>query len=192
MTAMAHEPMVTDENLLDYFLALEPPEGLRAELIEGEIVLSPSPDNRHERFISRITQQILAKSETAMDFSGNKGVEMPRGGLCPKNYVIPDAVFVPYEADIFDLPGNWIPNSAVALVIEVTSSRPRGDRVTKRHCYARAGIPLYLLVDREKSTMTLFSEPAGEDYTGIHRSPFGKPVPIQAPFSFDLDTTDFL
>lgn len=36
MTAMAHEPIATDhETLLDYFLALETPEGFRAELIEG-------------------------------------------------------------------------------------------------------------------------------------------------------------
>ena len=41
MTAMAHEPMPTQDNtLLDGFLALETPTGFRAELIEGEIVVS--------------------------------------------------------------------------------------------------------------------------------------------------------
>ncbi|MFJ9417019.1 Uma2 family endonuclease [Streptomyces sp. NPDC101227] len=193
MTAMAHEPMATDEEtLLDYFLALETPKGFRAELIEGEIVVTPPPDNRHERFFSRIIKQILAKSETDMDVSGNKGVSLSHGDLPAKDYVIPDATFVPSEADIFDLPGMWIPSSEIALVLEVTSSSPHRDRVEKRHCYARTGIPLYLLADREKSTMTLFSEPEGEDYTVIHRVPFGKSVPLPAPFSFDLETTDFL
>ncbi|HEY8478453.1 MAG TPA: Uma2 family endonuclease [Spirillospora sp.] len=51
----------------------------------------------------------------------------------------------------------------IALVLEVTSSRPERDRVAERHGYARAGIPLYLLVDREESKVTLFSDPDGGD-----------------------------
>lgn len=39
MTAMAHEPMPTqDDILLEGFLALETPTGFRAELIEGRLL----------------------------------------------------------------------------------------------------------------------------------------------------------
>lgn len=37
MTAMAHEPLTRAEVLLEGFLALDTPEGFRAELIEGRL-----------------------------------------------------------------------------------------------------------------------------------------------------------
>ena len=70
------------------------------------------------------------------------------------------------------------------MVVEVTSTKPDRDREAKRHCYARGGIPLYLLVDREKSDVTLFSDPEGADYRQHGTVPFGKQLDLPAPFSF--------
>ncbi|MFF7725990.1 Uma2 family endonuclease [Streptomyces sp. NPDC008001] len=194
MTAMACEPKATstqDETLLDYFLALETPEGFRAELIEGEIVVSPAPDGDHEDAIELIVAQMYDASTVRMQYSGNKGLKLPRGGLCPKNYAIPDATFAPRELRLFRGAPPWMPCDGVAMVAEVTSSRAERDRIAKRHCYARAGIPLYLLVDREEETVTLFSEPSAQDYAETHTVPYGKALPLPEPFSFDLETSDF-
>ncbi len=68
-----------------------------------------------------------------------------------------------------------MPCEGVALVLEVTSTKPRADRETKRRCYARGGIPLYLLVDREAASVTLFSAPENDDYRELCTRPFGKP-----------------
>ena len=38
---------------------------------------------------------------------------------------------------------------------------------------------------------SLFSEPAGDDYTESHSAAFGKPIKLPALFSFELDTGDF-
>ncbi|GGY04985.1 Uma2 family endonuclease [Streptomyces hiroshimensis] len=191
MTAMAHEPMPTQEELLlESFLALETPEGFKAELIEGEIVVSPTPVGDHQDAIDIITEQMYANSAVRMQQSANSGLVLPRGGRCPKNHIIPDITFAPRELRIFRSAPPWMPCNDIAMVVEVTSSRADIDRITKRHCYARAGIPLYLLVDRECETVTLFSEPAGEDYGDAHRTAFGKPLPLPAPFSFDLETSE--
>lgn len=195
MTAMAIEqPRTQGEALEDYFLVLEAetPEGFRAELIEGEIVVSPAPDGDHEHYFSRLIKQVLRKSSTDMDVSGNKGLKLPRGGLCPKNYVIPDATFAPEELNLYLGAPSWMPPAGVAMVAEVTSTKADRDRTTKRHCYARAGIPLYVLVDREKSTVTLFSDPKNDDYAKTLSVTFGTVLPLPAPFGFDLDTADFL
>jgi Uma2 family endonuclease len=191
MSAMAHEPLSQEETLLEGFLALETPQGFRAELIEGEIVVTPPPSGRHERWLSRIALQVARKSEVVMDASGNRGLEVPRGGLCPKNHVIPEVVFAPLELDLFDDDESWMPCDGVAMVVEVTSGQPERDRTAKRHCYARGGIPLYLLIDRENETVTLFAEPEGDDYQADCRRPFGKPIELPAPFSFTLETGDF-
>ncbi|MEU7430392.1 Uma2 family endonuclease [Streptomyces sioyaensis] len=192
MTAMAHEPMPAQNDiLLEGFLALETPTGFRAELIEGEIAVTPPPDGDHEDYLSIVFEQVMRGSATAMQFSGHKGLVLPGAGGQPADHVIPDATIAPRALRLFRGAPPWMPGDGVAMVVEVTSSNPHKDRVAKRHCYARAGIPLYLLVDRSKSTITLFSDPAGEDYVGNTTTPFGKPIPLPAPFSFDLETTDF-
>ncbi|MBO8184553.1 Uma2 family endonuclease [Streptomyces spirodelae] len=188
---MAHEPLSQEELLLEGFLALDTPEGYRAEFIEGDIVVTPPPDGDHESHISVVVKQVTRKSATDMDVSGNKGLKLERGGRCPKNYVIPDATWTPTSARLFWGAEPWMPAEGVAMVAEVTSTRPERDRDTKRHCYALAGIPLYLLVDRERGSVTLFSEPGNDDYQQVVTMPFGKEIEVPAPFSMTLETTDF-
>ncbi|MHC0432205.1 Uma2 family endonuclease [Streptomyces sp. O3] len=189
---MAHEPLTQAELLLEGFLALDTPEGFRAELIEGEIVVTPPPDGDHEDYIDVINTQVKARSRVLMQFSGNKGLKLSSGGGCPKNHVIPDGTFAPTELRLFRGAGSWMPCEGIAMVVEVTSGRPDIDREAKRHCYARNGIPHYLLVDRTEASVTLFSEPEGDDYQHHHTSAFGKPLPLPEPFAFDLETTDFV
>ncbi|MHC5903983.1 Uma2 family endonuclease [Streptomyces sp. S6] len=190
MTAMAHEPFTQEDILLEGFLALGVPEGFRAELIEGEIVVTPPPDGDHEDYIGLIVSQVIRKSQVDMQFSGNKGLQLTDGH--PKDHVIPDGTFAPESLRLFRGADSWMPSDGVAMVLEVTSTRPQADRELKRRCYARSGIPLYLLIDRDRSSVTLFSEPEKEDYRQHTTVPFGKSVPLPEPFGFDLETAHFL
>ncbi|GHD83740.1 Uma2 family endonuclease [Streptomyces naganishii] len=192
MTAVAHEPLTQAQVLLEGFLALGTPEGFRAELIEGEIVVTPPPDGDHEDYIGLIVSQVIRRSCTDMQFSGNKGLKLKGVGDCPKDHVIPDGTFAPAALRLYRGADSWMPCDGVAMVLEVTSSKPKADRETKRRCYARGGIPLYLLVDREASSVTLFSQPENDDYRRLCTLPFGKPLTLPEPFAFDLETADFL
>lgn len=190
MTAMAHEPLTQAEVLLEGFLALDTPEGFRAELIE-EIVVTPPPDGDHEDYIGLIVDQVARRARTRMQFSGNKGLKLRSGGGCPKNHAIPDGTFAPLELRLFRGAESWMAPEGVALVVEVTSTKPQADREAKRRCYARGGIPLYLLIDRDDSSVTLFSDPENDDYRQLLTIPYGKPLPLPEPFAFDLETSDF-
>ncbi|MEV8065313.1 Uma2 family endonuclease [Streptomyces sp. NPDC085995] len=192
MTAMAHEPLTQAEVLLEGFLALDTPEGFRAELIEGDIVVTPPPDGDHEDYIGLIVSQVVRRSRTDMQFSGNKGLKLRSGGHCPKNHVIPDGTFAPAERRLYRGADPWMPCTGVAMVLEVTSTKPEADRETKRRCYARGGIPLYLLVDRETAMVTLFSEPEKDDYLRSLKRSFGDALPLPEPFAFDLDSAEFI
>jgi Uma2 family endonuclease len=191
MTVMAYEPRTQEEVVLEGFLALDTPEGFRAELIEGEIVVTPPPDGDHEDYISLILTQVIKMSQTEMQSSGNKGLKIASGGQRPSNHAIPDITFAPKEKRLFRGAASWMPCEGVEMTVEVTSTRPDRDRTAKHHCYARGGIPLYLLVDRHRSTITLFSDPEGEEYNTQHTVAFGKKLSLPKPFGFDLDTSDF-
>ncbi|WP_328338156.1 Uma2 family endonuclease [Streptomyces violaceus] len=192
MTAMAHEPLSQEEVLLEGFLALDTPEGFRAELIEGEIVVAPPPDGDHEDYIGLIVEQVHLHSRTRMQFAGTKGLILRSGGSCPKDRVIPDGTFAPRELRLYRGADSWMPCDGVAMVLEVTSTKPKADREVKRRCYARAGIPFYLLVDRDIAQVTVFSEPKEDDYREHCARPFGKPITLPEPFAFELDTADLL
>ncbi|MFD7435540.1 Uma2 family endonuclease [Streptomyces sp. NPDC059861] len=188
---MAMDP-ITQEILLGWFVDLETPEGLRAELIEGELVVTPVPDGHHEHCISRIVGQMHRRSGAEIHFSGNKGLRLRNAEGYAQDHVIPDGTIVPRELRLFRGADPWMPCDGVAMALEVTSTKPRADRETKRRCYARGGIPLYLLVDRSDSAITLFSTPERGDYREHLTRPLGKPLTLPAPFAFELETVDFL
>ncbi|MER6709872.1 MULTISPECIES: Uma2 family endonuclease [unclassified Streptomyces] len=192
MTAMAHEPLSQEDVLLEGFLALDTPEGFRAELIEGEIVVTPPPDGDHEDFIGLIVEQVLTRSRTRMQFAGTKGLILGSGGHASGDRAIPDGTFAPRESRLFRGADSWMPCDGVSMVLEVTSTKPKADREAKRRCYARGGIPLYLLVDRETSSITLFSDPGKDDYREHCTRPLGRCISLPDPLSFDLDTAEFL
>ncbi|MFG3657070.1 Uma2 family endonuclease [Streptomyces sp. NPDC047706] len=191
MTAMAHEPLTQEEVLLEGFLALDTPEGFRAELIEGEIVVTPPPDGDHEDCIGLIVEQVLLHSKVGMQFAGTKGLVLSGDGAS-RDRVMPDATFAPRELRLFRGADPWMPSEGVAMVLEVTSTKPKADREAKRRSYALGGVPLYLLVDRDDSAITLFSTPQRGDYREHLTRPLGKPLTLPAPFAFDLETADFL
>ncbi|MFF1908180.1 Uma2 family endonuclease [Kitasatospora sp. NPDC058218] len=186
--------MDTVENaiLLELFLALDTPEGLRAELIDGEILIALPRDGDHEDLLSRVITQLSRNAAVNMQVSGNKGLRLRSGGHHPPDHVIPDATFAPEELRLFRGAPSWTDPQGVAMVAEVTSTKPDQDRIAKRHCYARAAIPLYLLIDRERSQVSIFGTPHRDEYTEVHIAAFGEPLDLPAPFGFELDTKPFL
>ncbi|WP_406211040.1 Uma2 family endonuclease [Kitasatospora sp. NBC_01560] len=177
MPAVEHPPQ---QDILQAFLELDTPPGFKAELIEGEIVVTPPPDGSHETAFSLLSKQFFRKAAIDLDLSGNKGLITPTGRFVPDGTVSP--------VGHFETAGSWASTSGVLLVFEVTSTNPVKDRGPKRRGYAAAGIPCYLLVDRGEGKVTLFTDPEGEDYTAHSQVDFGKPLDLPAPFSFTLDT----
>jgi Uma2 family endonuclease len=82
--------------------------------------------------------------------------------------------------------------SPTLLVGEVTSgSTAENDRGPKLRGYAQAGIPRYLLIDRERGHVVVHTEPPGQRYARRTEVELGKTVALPYPFEFELDTSQF-
>jgi Uma2 family endonuclease len=191
MLVMIREPETPGEFLLADFLKFDTPEGYRAELIDGEIVVTPPPNGNHQRAIWHILEQVIRNSSTKMDFSGQSGLEVPSQGVPGHGRFIPDGIFATAELDVLHDAPSWMSPDGVELVLEVTSSRAELDREAKRRAYAGAEIPLYLLVDRQQRRVTLFSHPVRGDYSRTLAADFGDKLDLPKPFDFTLDTAPF-
>ncbi|MGH8880641.1 MAG: Uma2 family endonuclease, partial [Stackebrandtia sp.] len=109
--------------------------------------------------------------------------------ITPHGRFVPDITVT--APGVFDSSPSWAESGGVELVVEVTSGRAEKDRKYKRLGYAEAGIPLYLLVDRDKRQVILFGEPDGGDYRASSAVEFGGKLRISEPFDLLLDTERF-
>ncbi|MEV5318701.1 Uma2 family endonuclease [Streptomyces sp. NPDC052687] len=100
---------------------------------------------------------------------------------------IPDALVAPEDLEPHaDEGGLGIKSSAVQVIVEVVSPGKRHqdrDRIRKRREYARAGIPLYLLIDDYggQGAVTVSTRPRADkaDWEDIHRVPYGTDITVR-------------
>ncbi|MFF2377570.1 Uma2 family endonuclease [Streptomyces xiamenensis] len=168
---------------------MDVPPGWKAEIIEGSIVMSPAPSKPHTVVTSKVHRRLLPALPEGWDVYQNVDVRIPlRSGVFQ-----PDLVVLPEALMLDGVPETRAGDAA--LVVEVTSPGNAGrDRVEKLAGYARAGVPLYLLVDRVPPmgpVITLFGEPQRDVYQTLWTGKFGDPIPLPAPFDCSLDTGDF-
>ncbi|MFF2078434.1 Uma2 family endonuclease [Kitasatospora sp. NPDC058162] len=155
------------------------------ETIEG--VITPVMYSwGHQSVIDVIRQQLRPSQETLDLCAGRGDLELPGTGDC----YVPDLAYVPDE--LARTEGALLPDQTL-LVVEATSAETADtDRIVKRRRYGQFGAPLYLLVDRQERSCTLFSEPGELGYTRVEGPhPFGVAVRLPEPFDVDLDTTRF-
>ncbi|MEU6352835.1 Uma2 family endonuclease [Streptomyces sp. NPDC047072] len=191
---MTAEPIVPDyqganvQQAFELFSAVAP-RGWRVELIEGEICVTPPANGEHEEFVSEVSDQVAVR-RTDRSLRNYTGIGLDVPGASETGHVVPDLVVAPKGS--FDDKEKWHVPSAVLLVAEITStSTADRDRDKKMLGYARAGIPVYLLIDREEAEVVVFSEPSGEEYARSSKYKMGLAVPLPAPLGFEIDTAEF-
>ncbi|WP_370414088.1 Uma2 family endonuclease [Streptomyces fradiae] len=166
-------------------LARVAPEGVTLELINGRLKVKPVPDGDHSVIFMWLLRQCM-QHRPELDLFPEQGliVEKYRQG-----HARPDGALAP-EGHMAGKP-EWADPSGVLMVVEITShdsDTHRRDRVEKVDGYAAAAIPVYLLVDRDATTLYVLSEPENGVYRRQESYPFGAVVPLPAPVGIPLDT----
>ncbi|MFJ7774737.1 Uma2 family endonuclease [Streptomyces yangpuensis] len=178
---------VDDQRMTEFFESLAAPEGVKVELLRGEIVMMAGPDVVHNLIVLFIARQIPPDRWYPLQ---TQDVAIPGESSEPQ----PDLVVVAPEA-LPEGSGRLLPVQAVSLLVEVVSKTSKvRDHVTKRSIYAAGGVPAYLIVDPFEAKCTLLTEPFGggdqADYRTARTSKFAEPVPLDG-LGVTLDTTEF-
>ncbi len=187
------EPMLAHDRdfLWETWENLDLPPGSRAEILRGAIYLSPTPMSRHNRLYAKLSRQLSeVTTELGWEMVNTETVLLP----ATDEAAVPDMVVVPDQ--VLDDHDDWrLPPDDVQLVAEITSDSTRKRDLTfKLESYAKANIPIYLVIDRfdGEGTVTVHHRPDGTGrYLQRQTVPFGKPIRLPKPFDIELDTTEF-
>jgi Uma2 family endonuclease len=160
----------------------------RAEIIDGELIVSPMPVFWHERVCRWLESSFDGVCEANDWFPDRAGeIDLPP----TEDLIEPDLMILRDASTVPDLE-SLRPLDHVLLAAEVISaSSIRRDREVKPRACALAGIPLYLLVDRftKPVTVSLHSEPGANGYAKVNTVTAGEKLRLPAPFDLTLDTS---
>ena len=186
---LEERPMVmaaAEDRATELFEHFDVPEGFKAELLRGDIVMTAGPDWVHNQIVQSIADQIPNDRWHRVQ---TQDIAIPGEASEPQ----PDLVVL--ERGAFVGPGRLVPAPAVTLLLEVVSrNSKRRDYQDKRSIYAAGKVPAYLIVDPLEGTCMLLTEPTGAgeetDYKVQRTSKFGEPLPIDV-LGLELDTNEF-
>lgn len=195
MTLMLEHPMHAEtpsgsapyQALCRTLLSMDVPAGYRAEIIGGNIVMSPWSKGYYFPVMRALRSQLEAHlpADHVVDSS-------PFLFTFPaqERAYGPDVYAV--DASAFETEQRHLDGEALSFVAELTSASTReADWTDKTPVYGKAGVPVYLLLDMQEETATVFWQPSPEGYVSRLTVPFGEPVRLPAPFDCDLDTSDW-
>lgn len=120
-----------------------PDDGKRYEVLDGVLLVSPSPSLRHQRAVGLLFTILDAYTRTHS--IGETMMSPADIELSPTRLVQPDLFVIP--ADIHAV-ATWQDVTRLLLVAEVLSPfTARADRMEKRTAYQDKGVPEYWVVD---------------------------------------------
>jgi Uma2 family endonuclease len=150
---------------IEEYAALGEPDSGFTELVEGRLMMSPSPKPRHgfamlslgHQLLPQLPEGIVAAAETDIDL----GLAPPGGpgfSRRPDLLVTTKTAFARVGKD-----DDMLRADEVLLVVEIVSpGSKRSDYVTKHDEYADAGIPFYWIVDLSDPVSLVACHQAGE------------------------------
>jgi Uma2 family endonuclease len=166
-------------------------ETTRVEYVdEGVLLILNPPGIEHRRIVRAIVDDAKRAFYTGtitINWAADENYQwdLPDGS---GRFYVPDLVLIHPGATTVEEE-----RAAIALVAEVTSPASPdtvlNDRTTKPIQYAKAEVPLYLLVDQELGRWTLFGLAEGwQRYQVAADGAYGEAINLPAPLNFSLTT----
>lgn len=163
-----------------------PEDGIRRELIDGVLLVTPTPAPSHQT-IAGMLMAWLARHCPA-EFAVTQAVEVR---ISRRRSFIPDVQVVTKEAAARNLP-RFAP-AEVLLAIEIVSpSSVSMDRILKPALYAQAGIPCYWSVEIEPEFVVHTYELKPQSTVYTITGEFSDVVKVDLPWEITLPLKEIL
>lgn len=157
-----------------------PDDGRRYELIDGSLIVTPSPGVPHQLILGEL--YVLLRAAQAPTWFTILGLDYMPSDLTT---FVPDLLVVDREERRRGGKG-----TRPELVVEVLSPSTRHiDRGLKRAAFAAAGVPLYWIIDPRQPALTVL-ELAGDEYHEAARVEGTEAYHSERPFPVTLVPAD--
>ncbi|MEV7087607.1 Uma2 family endonuclease [Streptomyces sp. NPDC093085] len=157
------------------FSALEKmpvPEGMKVEIVEGNIFMSPQRQV-HWEIIRRIVRAL--EDRFGMDVTVASDVRIDFPGLL--NGFCPDVAKLAADARP-NTAGRWRPEDVEFIAEVISKGTAANDYGPKKTAYAAAGVPVYFIVDPYVARCHLYTDLKDGEYTTEVITKFGTAIDI--------------
>lgn len=182
MTAVTTLPWGRPLTADDYFAMETPDDGRRYELIDGLLVVSPSPFVPHQWASTQLVTRLTAACPADL-----RVFHAPLDVRLGDDTVVQPDVLVVRADDARDRRLTGLP----LLAVELLSDSTRGvDLMLKRSRYERAGVPSYWVVDPDSLEITVWEAGVSGEYAETARAGLdGSDLRVERPFPVTLSLT---
>ncbi|MFE2041282.1 Uma2 family endonuclease [Streptomyces sp. NPDC059477] len=193
------EPVMTQQDPADLLIAIEEASEtpIRPEYVEGTVIVPPQPNEHHNDTAYALTIQFLSAGFSLVGVGNGYRAAYKDGtslGLVVPDFYVRRRKASELDESYLAAHKGWYPIDMLALVGEVTSTNHETDTGAKARIYAAAGVPVYVLINRNTQTAHSFSDPILPDdgparayYATETKVPLGERLPLPAPYPA-LDT----
>jgi Uma2 family endonuclease len=157
-----------------------PEDGYRRELLDGALIVSPSPTDIHQIIAGRL--MVALEESCPDDLQVTQRVEVR---VSKRRSFIPD-VLVTTDAAARRRTSKYEPHEVVLAIEIVSDSSQTMDRITKPALYAQAGIPFYWRVETEHGLVVHTHKMDVTDEIYQPTGQFAKIVKIDEPWEITL------
>lgn len=163
-----------------------PEDGMRHELIEGRLVVSPVPPPPHQNSGQRLIRILYAAAPLEFDVTPETNIRIDADML------IPDVMLAKSEA--LSSPGSlYMDPKDVLLVAEILSpGNSKFERAWKPQRYAEGGIPFYLEVELPTLPRVAVYELRGMGYVKVADAHAGETLKLTEPFEVSFDPAELV
>jgi len=137
------------------------PEGEPVELIQGRLIVSPSPNSFHQTLLMCLSKMFWDIARQ----SGGRAFVAPMDVVLSEDSIVqPDLVYIAKERR--DIVKQRIEGSPDLLVEVLSKSNARRDRVDKLNLYAEHGVAEYWIVDPDERQFDFLIRNAQKGHDG--------------------------